>query len=984
MDLKDLGLQKLRLNINDDIIENIIGKEGDHKSRGLDIQILQDNVVVDTTGITVEFYAMPKDGKLYLRTATAIDVKQGRYEILYPTNILQPGLVDVEIRLVKGEQVITSKKFYLDVEGAVASDDIVNNSDERPLLAILVEAAKNEKSRIETEQKRVAAENRRVETENKREQNESQRKSTESQRQKNEEERKTNEAQRQSNESSRQSQESKRNEAENKRAANEESRKGSEATRRIDENRRVAAENERVKSESTRKSNENTRVANETKREQNRKIVEGWIKNPSQFNGKNLEFHWNGTKLGVRLKGDEEYQYVDLKGAKGDAGSVENLTEGEVSDALGYIPADEVDLNKLGGQVGQIEQELDDPKNVEITTYDNVISLPGNAIDGQLGLKLKGDTRTNLLENSSFNQSLDKWEKSNNKYIDIVEKDNMNVGHITGRFNAKSYLTQCVELDVNKTYTFSCMVKTENIVKGETNPNLMLYTEGIEKDNKWFGYGSAPFPINEGFDLISHTFKTDEKMRDYPLRLCVYARDFTGDIYFYNAKLEEGDMATKWHEGTKSTPASQRIKSVGKNLFDGELEYGAWSFDTGKKGGGSAYRSANFMPVEGNAQYTAKSTRGNVGDVQYIMEYDKNKSYLGHLTVLSNFNFKTKSNTRYITFRTQTFDIAGYKKPSTEDLVIQIEKGNIATGYESYKEDMAYVTAKEDNKIVNLNRLPNNTVDKIDLGRGELVKNTKDYTLQSSDIKLVSTEKDNIDYAPIHLQGYARGNLIADGVIIHDIPHGDIAVHNMDDEKYIGTWGGLSSRNGDIAYVVKKGATLEQAKEQLVGTKLIYQLAEPYEIPVRWEGVNGYKDGTIYIENIFPEIGFYYNNGLYPHYPDYPIGSVDTLYKVDKETGLRTSLDVSKCKYIRGAVEPGVTTILGFRHPDLENGDLCDWDYIPADIFPNPETTITADTNLSASIASLLNNTKIQKKSIRELGSRIENLENILKNTSTI
>ena len=36
--------------------------------------------------------------------------------------------------------------------------------------------------------------------------------------------------------------------------------------------------------------------------------------------GKSLEFHWNGTQLGVRVEGQTDYQYVDLKGEKGDAG----------------------------------------------------------------------------------------------------------------------------------------------------------------------------------------------------------------------------------------------------------------------------------------------------------------------------------------------------------------------------------------------------------------------------------------------------------------------------------------------------------------------------------------------------------------------------------------------------------------------------------------------------------------------------------------
>lgn len=37
--------------------------------------------------------------------------------------------------------------------------------------------------------------------------------------------------------------------------------------------------------------------------------------------GKSLEFDWDGTRLGVRVEGDEEYQYVDLKGKDGEDGN---------------------------------------------------------------------------------------------------------------------------------------------------------------------------------------------------------------------------------------------------------------------------------------------------------------------------------------------------------------------------------------------------------------------------------------------------------------------------------------------------------------------------------------------------------------------------------------------------------------------------------------------------------------------------------------
>ena len=41
---------------------------------------------------------------------------------------------------------------------------------------------------------------------------------------------------------------------------------------------------------------------------------------PPGIDGKSLEFHWNGTQLGVRVEGESEYQYVDLKGPEGERG----------------------------------------------------------------------------------------------------------------------------------------------------------------------------------------------------------------------------------------------------------------------------------------------------------------------------------------------------------------------------------------------------------------------------------------------------------------------------------------------------------------------------------------------------------------------------------------------------------------------------------------------------------------------------------------
>ena len=48
--------------------------------------------------------------------------------------------------------------------------------------------------------------------------------------------------------------------------------------------------------------------------------------------GKSLEFNWSGTSLGVRVEGQSEYQYVDLKGAKGDPGAIKMVIVNSLPD----------------------------------------------------------------------------------------------------------------------------------------------------------------------------------------------------------------------------------------------------------------------------------------------------------------------------------------------------------------------------------------------------------------------------------------------------------------------------------------------------------------------------------------------------------------------------------------------------------------------------------------------------------------------------
>lgn len=46
------------------------------------------------------------------------------------------------------------------------------------------------------------------------------------------------------------------------------------------------------------------------------------LKGPIGDTGKNLEFTWRGTELGIRVQGQSQYQYVNLKGSTGEKGDI--------------------------------------------------------------------------------------------------------------------------------------------------------------------------------------------------------------------------------------------------------------------------------------------------------------------------------------------------------------------------------------------------------------------------------------------------------------------------------------------------------------------------------------------------------------------------------------------------------------------------------------------------------------------------------------
>lgn len=147
--------------------------------------------------------------------------------------------------------------------------------------------------------------------------------------------------------------------AENLREDAEASREEFIAEVRTQETNRQTNEDLWVASESGRQDAENKRDTAESARIELFELVQRKLAN-GEFDGKDLEFAWRGTELGVRLEGESEYEYVNLKG---ETGSLDNLHATNIEEALGFMPISIQDIpdtnwNSIEGKPTEFKPEF--------------------------------------------------------------------------------------------------------------------------------------------------------------------------------------------------------------------------------------------------------------------------------------------------------------------------------------------------------------------------------------------------------------------------------------------------------------------------------------------------------------------------------------------------------------------------------------------------------------------------------------------------
>lgn len=246
-----------------------------------------------------------------------------------------------------------------------------------------------------------------------------------------------------------------------------------------------------------------------------------------------------------------------------------------------YINGEHInsDRHYLGGHLRSLVKIANEPADPDallndLRIYDHTLSQKEIKLLSQ-GLVAHyplndGVGGANIAWNSSLTDNLTSWVKSGT--WDFVTKDGFPCCHNTGAFKTTSliYPKQTFNTTTNGMLPYNGLIITmsadvllENVVKGTTNYFLALYKSGETIDGSWKAptilansghFTSAasetlePSKLNgKGWTHVWVTFKWgDYAWSNTNYRLQFYARDYTGDVYVKNLKIELGEKPTSW------------------------------------------------------------------------------------------------------------------------------------------------------------------------------------------------------------------------------------------------------------------------------------------------------------------------------------------------------------------------------------------------------------------------------------------------------
>lgn len=590
--------------------------------------------------------------------------------------------------------------------------------------------------------------------------------------------------------------------------------------------------------------------------------------------------------------------------------------------------------------------------DVRVNTYSRVSSLSENAREGQMNVKVSGNTLKNEL-----NYNRDTWAEWTKSANAIASVEGLEIT-ADGTWNGATLQTN---IKPNTKYGFIYYVISNSVTKTLYfgAPNTALSATGLK------AIGNNKLILTSYSNIVSNVIKTGlditetigNKIKLKDIRLFELPTGSQIETDFNTLTADQLAEKYPYINGNEiKSVVGGAVKTTGKNLIKNgncENSLNDWSFislgnisDT--HGTLSYMASTNSfycvskvsnvslitktpIPVKSNTSYTYKRNRIN-GTMNYsgIRIYDINKNIIENATIaglnydainkvysipyiasVGNKTFITPLNCAYLQYLEYLGDSVGnYVEVNT----IQLEEGTTATPYEPYTETVRYLPNTK------LRALPNGVKDYVDGDRH--VKNVQEYVLQVSDVtSLNTTAFTNVDVAYINFT-----NL--NGILTPSTTeyYGTSVITSVSTSLNNGTVDSPSSywkhfkTTSQVAILIPADtyANLAAAQTALAGTKILYQLATPVITELLPNTLKSSPKGSVQYANIRGEVGFYTTNCVVTD-STVPIKSITKLFKVDKVTGTEVALPISS------AVISGDKT--NFTHPSLVSGDLVDWDY---------------------------------------------------------
>ena len=198
----------------------------------------------------------------------------------------------------------------------------------------------------------------------------------------------------------------------------------------------------------------------------------------------------------------------------------------------------------------------------------------------------------NLIRNSTFNEGLKYWV-ARSEYATVVRegRNGENCLKQVGKLRTDSTITHSTVFSVKtgECYTLSGWAKGANIVKGTTNYFVSIYASFYGADDEWKAQEailSGDMPLTDEWERKVLTFQIPNVAGITSMRISIFARDFTGTIWWDDVQLETGNQVMDW------TPALEDMETLVITLSNE-----AHTITTDKNGNGG-----NFSDCETTVQ----------------------------------------------------------------------------------------------------------------------------------------------------------------------------------------------------------------------------------------------------------------------------------------------------------------------------------------------------------------------------------------------